>query len=44
MLRLGIFIAALIGVFLAALSLMPRFLSPSAYRTEALVGLTRALG
>lgn len=44
MLRLGIFIAALIGVFIAALSLMPRFLSPSAYRAQALVGLTRALG
>jgi len=44
MLRLGIFISALIGVFLAALSLMPRFLSPSVYRTQALIGLTRALG
>ena len=37
MLRLGIFIAALIGVFLAVLSLMPRFLSPSAYRLQAIV-------
>jgi hypothetical protein len=44
MLRLGIFISALIGVFLVALSLMPRFLSPSVYRTQALIGLTRALG
>lgn len=44
MLRLGIFISALIAVFLTALSLMPRFLSPSVYRTQALIGLTRALG
>ncbi|MAV47975.1 MAG: hypothetical protein CBC49_010840 [Alphaproteobacteria bacterium TMED89] len=44
MLRLGIFISALIGVFLIALSLMPRLLSPSVYRTQALIGLTRALG
>ena len=44
MLRLGIFISTLIAVFLTALSLMPRFLSPSVYRTQALIGLTRALG
>lgn len=44
MLRLGIFIAALIGVFLAALSLMPRYLSPGVYRAQALAGLNLALG
>ena len=44
MLRLGIFIAALIAVFIAALSLTPRLLTPNVYRAQALVGLTRALG
>jgi len=44
MLRLGIFIAALIAVFIAALSLTPRLLTPNVYRAQALVGLTRSLG
>jgi len=39
MLRLGIFIAALIAVFIAALSLTPRLLTPNVYRAQALVGL-----
>ena len=44
MLRLGIFIAALIAMFIAALSLTPRLLTPNVYRAQALVGLSRALG
>ena len=37
MLRLGIFIAALTAVFIAALSLTPRLLTPNVYRAQALV-------
>ncbi|MAH88380.1 MAG: hypothetical protein CMF26_07245 [Kiloniella sp.] len=44
MLRLSIFIAALIGVFIAALSLTPRLLTPADYRAPALMGLSSALG